>query len=376
MVGIPPPAHPSLVLLAGASEAPRLGPPFTRSFLGEFFYFHFYCIYLICAYFYFMFIDEIKFHIKTGRGGDGVVRWLHLKGKEFSGPAGGNGGRVGDVYVRAVRDIGLLSKYRHTDKFEAENGESGKSKSQHGKNGEDLFVNLPIGSVVSNIKTGKKVELLKEDESIQILSGGNGGLGNEHFKSSTNINPKECTKGKLGEEADFQIELEMVADAGFVGFPNAGKSSLLNALTKARAKVGQYQFTTLDPNLGDFYGFILADIPGLIEGASEGKGLGHKFLRHIKRTKIILHCLSFENEDLKKAYDTIRKELGAFGGELLEKKEVIILTKTDLVDAEVLEKAKKELTGLSEHIFSVSIFDDESIKNLSDNLASVFQLSK
>ena len=206
-----------------------------------------------------------------------------------------------------------------------------------------------------------------------MLQGGKGGFGNEHFKASTNVTPMQQTDGKGGQEADFHIELQLMVDAGFAGFPNAGKSSLLNALTNARSKVASYQFTTLEPNLGDFYGFILADIPGLIEGASEGKGLGHKFLRHIARTKLIFHCISLENEDVVAAYKTIRKELEAYSPELAKKDELIILTKTDVTTPEALAKAVKQMKKFKKEVFSVTIADDASVKALADNLVAILR---
>jgi GTP-binding protein len=323
-----------------------------------------------------MFVDEIKIHLKAGDGGNGVVRWLHLKGKEFSGPAGGNGGKGGDVIVRVVRDRGALKRYVNRKDIDAEKGEDGRSKSQYGKGGEDLFLEMPIGSVITNLDTGKKVELLKEGEEIKILSGGTGGLGNEHFKGSTNINPQESTPGKSGEEAEFLIELELVVDAGLVGLPSAGKSSLLNAVTNAESRVAEYHFTTLEPHLGDLYGFILADIPGLIEGASEGKGLGHKFLRHIKRTKMILHCVSLEEGNVEEDYTVVRGELNNFHESLKGKREVIVLTKTDMVsEGEVLE-AEKKMKKYAEDVLSVTILDDESIKKFSDNLVKLLEEEK
>jgi GTPase len=314
------------------------------------------------------FVDELQFYIKAGRGGDGVVRWLHEKGKEFGGPAGGNGGNGGSVFVRAVRDLGILAKYRNVKEFTAEKGGDGMRNSMHGKNGEDLYIDLPIGSVVTNLETKKKFHLLEEGEAVQILEGGRGGLGNEHFKASTNIRPQEWTPGKEGEEGNFLIELELVVDAGFIGLPNAGKSSLLNAITNADAKVGSYAFTTLEPNLGDLYGFILADIPGLIEGASEGKGLGHAFLRHTKRTKMLLHCISLENEDIVAVYDTIRNELENFDPALSEKQEIVVLTKTDVTDEAGLKKAIKAISKRNKDVLSVTILDDSSLKILKDEL--------
>lgn len=312
------------------------------------------------------FVDELKIHISAGKGGDGVERFRHLKGKEFAGPSGGDGGKGGDVYVVGSRDLGLLFKYRHEKEFRAENGGDGKKDSYHGANGEDLVIKFPIGSAITNLESGETVEVLTEDEPILILKGGDGGFGNEHFKSSRVQAPTRTTKGYPAEEADFAIELRLVVDVGFVGFPNAGKSSLLNVLTNASAKVGAYQFTTLEPNLGAFYGYVLADIPGLIEGAANGKGLGHKFLRHIERTKMIAHLISLENEDVLAAYKTIRAELEAFDKELGKKDEIILLTKTDMVDEKALADAKKELAKLKRPVYEISVYDDASIKEFAD----------
>lgn len=319
------------------------------------------------------FIDEVAFHVKAGKGGSGVERWLHEKGKEFMGPAGGNGGKGGDVYIEAVRDIGILVNYKNVKLLEAENGGDGGKKSMDGKNGDDLMIKLPIGSVVYNHDTEQQYELLKEGEKILILKGGRYGLGNEHFKASTNQRPLQTTEGREGEEADLHVELRLVVDAGFVGFPNAGKSSLLNALTRAKAKVASYQFTTLEPNLGDMFGFILADIPGLIEGASEGKGLGDKFLRHIERTKVLIHCISLENEDITTAYKTIRKELEVFDPKLIEKKEILLLTKTDLIDEKTLKVRLKEAKKLNPNVLFVSVINDEQVKTLRDDLIKMLR---
>ncbi len=318
-------------------------------------------------------IDELKIHIKAGKGGDGVTRWRHEKGIELAGPAGGNGGKGGDVYIRAIRDIGILERYKNTKEFSAENGEAGMKKSMHGANGEDLVIDLPIGSIVTNLETREVFNLIEDGKEIKILNGGKGGLGNEHFKNSINRAPEHQTDGKDGEEADFYIELELVADAGLIGLPNAGKSSLINELTNSKSKIGAYQFTTLEPALGDMYGFILADIPGLIEGASEGKGLGHKFLRHIKRTKVLFHCISLENEDVVKAYKVIRKELKDYSEELANKKEVVILTKTDLVDEKALNSVIKKIQKLNDKVFSVTVYDNNSVKELKDYLIKVLR---
>lgn len=319
------------------------------------------------------FIDELKIHIRAGKGGDGVVRWLHERGKEFSGPAGGNGGKGGDVYARGIRDIGILNSYKNIKELVAEKGGDGQKKSMHGKDGKDLYVDFPIGSIITNLQTGGKIFLDKEGETKLLAKGGRGGMGNEFFKSSTNQRPEQFTFGKEAESFDFFVEVELVADAGLIGLPNAGKSSLINELTNAKSKVGAYQFTTLEPALGDMYGFIIADLPGLIEGASKGKGLGDKFLRHIKRTKMLFHCLSLESDSLITDYKIIRKELKAYSKELAEKEEILILTKTDVLTEKEVVAVKKKLSKLNDNILTVSILDDSSIKNLKDELVKILR---
>lgn len=344
------------------------------------------------------FIDEIKIYAEAGRGGDGVVRWRQEKFVPRGGPAGGDGGRGGDFYAQAIRDVHVLSKYKAKKSFSAEKGEDGGNKSLHGKKGNDFILELPIGTIITNLETDEKWQLLKEGEEILLLKGGYGGFGNEHFKSSINTTPKEWRSGEEGEHGNFHIELELFADIGLVGLPNAGKSSLLNALTNADARVGDYEFTTLNPNLGDFYGYTIADIPGLIEGANTGKGLGVKFLRHIKRTKMIAHLVSFENlskgtTGMMKVYKEIRKELEKYdknldlGEEGLSKKdEIIILTKSDVVeDSKIIAKKIKEfeklparsathnVAGGDKKVFILSLFDDKMIKGFIKELTKILK---
>lgn len=321
-----------------------------------------------------MFIDEIKFYAKAGHGGDGVVRWRREKFIDKGGPNGGDGGKGGDIYALAVNDIHLLSKYKHKKKFLGNDGEEGAGGSRHGKSGKDLIIEFPVGSVITSIESGGAVSLDKVGQKELLLKGGVGGYGNEQFKTSINTTPTTATKGKVGEQGNFKIELELFADVGLVGLPNAGKSSLLNAVTNATAKIGSYQFTTLDPNLGDFFGFTIADIPGLIEGASSGKGLGIKFLKHIKRTRMIAHLVSLENAKPMEVYKEIRKELGTYDKTLLEKDEVIILTKTDMLDdAKKIEKIKKEFLKLKKPVFTISLYDDASVKKLIDELVKLLR---
>lgn len=315
-----------------------------------------------------MFVDELEIYAKAGDGGHGVVRWLHAKFVPMGGPAGGNGGRGADVYVRAVRDLNILSKYTGSKKFIAPNGESGKNKSMYGKASDDLYIDVPIGSIIKDVARERVYELFEEGATEKILRGGAGGLGNEHFKSSTNRAPVESTEGKPGEEGTFTIELDLVVDVGLIGLPNAGKSTLLNTFTNASSPVGAYAFTTLEPHLGALFGYVLADIPGLIEGASEGKGLGHKFLRHVKRTKMLLHLVSLEHEDPIKEYFAIRNELSKFDKSLTEKEEWIIFTKKDLVDQSKIDGMQEAIDKFENRVFIISAEGGDGVKELRDSL--------
>lgn len=323
------------------------------------------------------FIDELRIHATAGRGGDGVVRWLHLKGKEKAGPAGGDGGRGGDIIVRGVRDLGVLASYRYTKKLRAENGGNGEGNEKHGRNGDPVIINVPVGTVVKNATTQETYEILEEGQEQVIFRGGQGGIGNARFKSSVNQNPWECTPGKAGGVGDIHFTLKLIADVGLVGFPNAGKSSLLNVLTRARSKVGAYPFTTLDPHLGEFYGYLIADIPGLIEGASRGRGLGSKFLRHVERTALIAHLVSAEQEDPAAAYRSIRAELEAFSAGLAEKDELVVLSKVDLVTPEEAEAKRKALSeAAGKEVMMLSVIDDDLLKRFSDTLSQTLESRK
>src|SRR3989344_2311788 len=311
-------------------------------------------------------VDELIIAAKAGSGGDGVVRWLHVKGKEYSGPSGGNGGDGGDIYIRAVPDVNLLARYRGSKIFEAGGGGAGENRNKHGRRGDDLTVDLPVGSLVKNKDTREEYELLAPGDTKLVLKGGRGGAGNAVFKSSVNRTPTQSTPGVEGEKATLTIELRLIADAGLVGLPNAGKTSLLNVLTGAAGKVASYAFTTLDPNLGALYGLVIADIPGLIEGASEGKGLGFKFLRHIARTRLLLHCVSLESEHPMEVYNTVRDELSRFDDELAKKPELVLLTKSDTRTLPEIAETAALFKALGKEVVVVSILYDASVKALQD----------
>lgn len=309
-----------------------------------------------------MLIDDVTVILKGGEGGGGIVGFNRTKGNR--GPTGGNGGPGGDVILEGVSDISALQQFRYNKEFTAENGGVGSTRLLDGKRGEDLILKIPTGTVVTNLDTGETREITKEGEQFLVAHGGYRGRGNFHFRASTNTTPTESEEGKPGESFTFRLELKMIADVGLIGLPNAGKSSLLNELTGAHSKIGNYAFTTLEPHLGAYYGLILADVPGLIEGASEGKGLGDKFLRHIERTRSIFHLVSAESEDVAHDYDVVRKELEAFNPALLEKPEQVFLTKADMIPekdaAEKLKKLKKKNTNA----IAISVIDDASMQKV------------
>jgi GTP-binding protein len=309
-----------------------------------------------------MLIDDVTIRVKAGNGGDGAVNFN--KNMMMLGPTGGSGANGGSVIFQGVSDLGALRQFRHKKEFSAEDGENGKGQFRDGHTGEDLFLKVPVGTVIHNLTTKKDIEIFKVGEEVTIAKGGHGGKGNFLFRSPRNTSPKQFQKGTAGEGFEIRLELKLIADIGFVGYPNAGKSSLLNELSNASARVANYPFTTLEPNLGVHYNLILADIPGIIEGASEGKGLGIKFLRHIDRTKIIFHFVSAESASPVKDYKTIRKELGKYNKEMLKKKEYLFLSKSDLLSEKDLKKKITALKKLNKNVIPISIYDFDSIEKV------------
>jgi GTP-binding protein len=308
-----------------------------------------------------MLIDTAEVIFKGGKGGNGKVSFR----KNMKGPDGGNGGDGGNLFVIAKSDLKLLNQFTREDTFSAEKGIPGGSNQRHGKNGSDLEIYLPVGTSIIDKETNREIyDLTEEDQRILICKGGKGGLGNWEFRSSENPVPRKAEPGKNGQTKELVLSLKLIADFGLIGLPNAGKSSLLNELTGSHEKIANYPFTTLAPALGVFNHKVLADIPGLIEGASNGRGLGIGFLKHIEKVKILLHCISCETLDVINDYQTVRNELGIFNPKLLEKKEIILLTKTDLVDPKYIDEIKKKLTEKSDTIVPVSINDWGSIEYL------------
>ena len=309
-----------------------------------------------------MLIDDVEIKINAGNGGKGAVAFN--KNLKSRGPVGGSGGKGGNVYGDGVSDLTALRQFRFKKEFSAENGRDGRGRFRDGHYGGDLVLKLPVGTVAHNLTTGSEINIEKIGERILLAKGGIGGKGNFQFRSSRNTTPRYAQPGMPGEHFAFRLELKFIADIGFVGLPNVGKSSLLNKLTNAGSKVANYPFTTLEPNLGAYFGLILADIPGLIEGSSSGRGLGIKFLRHIERTHILFHLISTESSTPSRDYNIIRKELGAWNIALLQKPERLFLTKSDLAAPEELNEKLSALKKIDPHALAISINDTESIKNV------------
>lgn len=313
-----------------------------------------------------MLIDEIDIKVKAGDGGDGMVSFGKRPG---SGPDGGNGGDGGDVWAVGIEDIMALRNYAPNKWYKAEDGKPGGRNKKTGKSGEDLILELPVASTLIDKNTGECLEIEKVGQKELICQGGHGGRGNWEFRSSTNTSPKYAEPGQPGEKRRIHVVLRLIADYGLIGLPSVGKSSLLNELTRAHVKTAAYHFTTLEPNLGALDNKIIADIPGLIAGASEGKGLGIKFLKHIEKVPVLLHCIAADSDNLENDYQTIRQELEEFNPQLLDKKEIILLTKHDLIeDNEELKQKIKTIRKYHETVLPVSIYDYESIKELKEML--------
>jgi len=318
-----------------------------------------------------MIVDDVKITIEAGHGGRGMMTFSKIK--FVKGPTGGNGGNGGNVFIEGISDLSALRKFRFKKDYMADKGENGKSGLHDGANAKDLILPVPVGTVCHYLSDkSKDFEITKIGQRELIAKGGKGGRGNWSFRSSINISPKQFEEGKPGEYFELQLELKMIADVGFVGLPNVGKSSLLNELTKANAKVANYPFTTLEPNLGVYYDLVLADIPGLIKGASMGKGLGIKFLRHIERTKVLFHFISSESIDPLSDYKIVRKELETYGDLLLKKPEYIFLSKSDLIEKDAISKIKDSFEKIGKEILPISIIKPENIeavKKILNNLA-------
>jgi GTP-binding protein len=298
------------------------------------------------------FLDQAKVFIRSGNGGGGSVSFLREKFLEFGGPNGGNGGRGGDVIMRCVNGLNTLIDYRYQQHYKASTGHHGMGKDRHGAKGDDIIMKVPVGTQVFEEDNETLIaDFTEVGQEVVLLSGGNGGFGNAHFKTSANQAPRRANPGQLGTEKWIWLRLKLIADAGLVGLPNAGKSTFLAAVSAAKPKIADYPFTTLHPNLGvvsvDDRDFVLADIPGLIEGASEGQGLGDRFLGHVERCAILVHLIDGTQEDVKTAYKTIRGELAAYNEELAEKPELVVLNKIDAIDPDEVKEKVKQLKRLS-----------------------------
>lgn len=295
------------------------------------------------------FVDYVKIYASSGKGGKGSA---HLHKEKFvlkGGPDGGDGGRGGHIIVKGNKNLWTLFHFKFKKHFRAEHGGDGSRSRSTGKSGSDEFLEVPLGTIVRNAETNEILfEITEDQQEVILIKGGKGGLGNWHFKTSTNQTPRYAQPGLPGEEGDYLLELKVLADVGLVGFPNAGKSTLLSVITAAKPKIADYAFTTLKPNLGivdyrDFKSFVVADIPGIIEGAAEGKGLGHRFLRHIERNSTLLFMVAATSPNIKKEYEILLNELKKHNPELLDKSRLLAVTKTDLVEPKELEKLKKKL---------------------------------
>tara|TARA_A100001037_G_scaffold218456_1_gene196362 strand:+ start:252 stop:1235 length:984 start_codon:yes stop_codon:yes gene_type:complete len=320
------------------------------------------------------FLDQVKIFVKAGDGGSGSPSFRREKFIEFGGPDGGDGGKGGSVILKSERNLNTLIDYRYQQHFKAQRGEDGKGKKMTGKGGENLYLKVPIGTQVFEEDNKTLIyDFRKNNDEFVVASGGKGGFGNTKFKSSTNRAPKKFTKGIKGEEFWVWLQLKTIADIGIIGLPNAGKSSLLASMTSATPKIANYKFTTLNPNLGvavyDDKEITLADIPGLIEGAHSGVGLGIKFLKHIERCKTLLHLIDINEEDLVSSYKQVRNELKNYGKELIKKKEIIVFNKIDLLQKKNIDKKVKDFEiKIKKKTFRMSTIQSKSVSNIKSEL--------
>ncbi len=298
------------------------------------------------------FLDQAKIYLEAGDGGNGCMSFRREKYIEYGGPNGGDGGNGGNIIFKAVRNLNTLIDFRYQQHFRAEKGRPGEGSERTGRSGKDLIIKVPVGTeFLAEDKQTLIADMITDGQEVLVAKGGRGGWGNVHFKSSTNQAPERADPGKPGEQMAVWLRLKLIADIGLIGFPNAGKSTLLSVLTAARPKIANYPFTTLHPNLGVFYiydrEYVIADLPGLIEGASEGVGLGHRFLGHAERCKVVLHLIDGTQDDVVDAYKTIQKELKNYGDVLDKKPEIVVLNKIDSLSQEEIDKKVKELKKAS-----------------------------
>ena len=316
------------------------------------------------------FLDQAKIYIKAGNGGSGSASFRREKFVEYGGPDGGDGGDGGSIIVQSDRNLNTLIDFRYAQHFKAQHGKPGSKRNKTGANGEDLILKVPLGTQLYEEDNNTLIyDFTKNKEKYLVASGGKGGLGNVRFKSSTNRAPRKKTNGKLGEEFWIWLQLKVIADIGIIGKPNAGKSSLLAALTRAKPKIANYPFTTINPNLGvSYYGgkeITLADIPGLVEGAHKGVGLGDKFLRHIERCKILLHLIDLSEDDLLNSYNKIKSELSNYDKSLIRKKEIIFFNKSDLLNEGEINKKLKEFKKKIKNDYEiVSVYSSKDIQKI------------
>ncbi len=320
-------------------------------------------------YYKHMFVDNAQVFVKAGKGGDGAVSFRHEKYVDKGGPDGGDGGRGGDVVFRATKDLNTLLNFRYKPELIAENGQGGSKRNRRGRSGEPLVVKVPMGTLVR--RDGIVVaDLIVDGQEAVVARGGDGGFGNAHFKSSTRQAPRIGELGEPGDEFEAQLELKLLADVGLVGFPNAGKSTFLSVVSNARPEIANYEFTTLTPNLGvadvDDGSILIADIPGLIEGASEGKGLGDQFLRHVERTAVLLHMIDAYSDDPAEKYQTIRRELEKYSPELMRRPEVVVLTKCEGLDQEIIAMQATAIQNVAPEaeVLTISSQTHEGVKEL------------